>query len=151
MPAGAPTKFKPEFCKLLIEHFSVPLTRIVKKDVITKHGDVIQVEEERPTEFPSLASFAAKIGVHRDTLHEWSQVHHEFSDSLKKAKELQEHWLVNNALQEHVNPTFAIFTAKNVMKWRDKQPDETSEVTVNVNSMSDEQLDQILKKYAGEK
>lgn len=60
--AGAPSKYKPEYCSQLIEFM----------------GD-----EARPMPYEA---FAHVIGVDRDTLYEWEKVHKEFSDAKKKAK-----------------------------------------------------------------
>lgn len=83
-------------------------------------------------DFPTLAGFAASIGVSRDTLHDWAHAKNvsgdlrnpSFSDAYKKAKDLQEQNLVRGALTGIYNPTFAIFTAKNVLGWRDKVEQE---------------------------
>ena len=72
------------------------------------------------------------IGVHRDTLHSWAteknpdQTHKNprFSDAYKKAKDLQEANLVEGTISGAYNSTFAIFTAKNVLGWRDKTEHE---------------------------
>lgn len=85
-------------------------------------------------EFPTLAGFAGKIGVCRDTLYEWSTAknpdgsskYSEFSYAYKRAKELQEQNLVTGALNGTYNATFAIFTAKNVLGWRDKVEQEVT-------------------------
>ena len=82
--------------------------------------------------FPTLAGFAASIGVSRETLHDWATAKDVsgdlrnpiFSDAYKRAKELQENNLVEGALTGAYNPTFAIFTAKNVLGWRDKVEQE---------------------------
>lgn len=82
--------------------------------------------------FPTLAGFAASLGVSRDTLHDWATAKNvsgdlrnpKFSDAYKRAKEMQEKNLVEGALTGAYNPTFAIFTAKNVLGWRDKVEQE---------------------------
>ena len=85
-------------------------------------------------DFPTLAGFAGKLGVSRDTLYEWATgkhedgtlKHSEFSYAYKRAKELQEQNLVTGALNGVYNATFAIFTAKNVLGWRDKVEQEVT-------------------------
>lgn len=58
-PGGRPTKYKPEFCAMLIEH--------MKKY--------------------SFESFAGldEVDVHKETLYEWANAHPEFSEAKKKA------------------------------------------------------------------
>ena len=58
MPAGRPTKYKPEYCEKLIKHM---------------------------TEGYSFESFAAIADCCVDTLNEWAKVHPEFSAAKKRA------------------------------------------------------------------
>ena len=108
-PGGRPTKYEDWMPQAILDYFT--------KEV----GN-----------FPTLAGFSASIGVSRETLHDWATVkdangalrNAEFSDAYKRAKELQEQNLVTGALTGAYNPTFAIFTAKNVLGWRDKVEQE---------------------------
>jgi hypothetical protein len=111
-PGGRPSLYKPEYCKQLIEYFSA--TAVSHDD----RGNVIAGT------FPTLARFSANIGVHRETLIEWCDKYPEFSDAYKKAKALQEANLVEGTLAGAYQSTFAIFTAKNVIGWRDKTETE---------------------------
>lgn len=116
---GRPTKYTPAICQRLMDYFlqHKPYSRIS-----TMFGP-----KEDPFDLPTLAGFAVLIGVHRDTLHEWENaknkagklLHPEFSDAIKKAKTIQEHYLVTNSLRGNYDRTFAIFFAKNVLGWRD--------------------------------
>ncbi|MCK5616611.1 hypothetical protein KAR91_82890 [Candidatus Pacearchaeota archaeon] len=105
---GAPTKYREKYCEEIIEYFSGKPYRTVKG--IDKAND-----------FPSYAGFSGKIGVSRETLHEWKRTHPKFSDAYRKCKQLQEHFLMTNGLKGLYNGPFAIFTAKNVIGWTDKQ------------------------------
>lgn len=58
-PGGAPTKYKPEYCAMLVEHMKQGL---------------------------SFDSFASKVGVCFDTLYEWVKVHPSFSEAKKIGK-----------------------------------------------------------------
>lgn len=60
MPAGRPSKYKPEFCEMLVAHMGQGY---------------------------SFESFGAIVDAHRDTLYEWEKQHPEFSDAKKKSKE----------------------------------------------------------------
>jgi hypothetical protein len=51
---GQPTKYKEEYCDLLLQHFAEGL---------------------------SFTAFAGRLGVHKDTLYEWCKHHKEFSDA----------------------------------------------------------------------
>lgn len=64
-PNGAPSKYREEYCEMLIVHQQAGF---------------------------SFESFAATIDVNRDTLYEWAKVHKNFSDARKKAKEKALHF-----------------------------------------------------------
>jgi len=61
----AKSKYKPIYCKKIIEHMS---------------------------EGKSVVSFATKIGVARQTLHEWVKVHPDFFVAYNKATDASETW-----------------------------------------------------------
>lgn len=140
-PIGRPSKYKEEYAQALIEHFDHPPYRKIIKTITPKNGEPYNIEVDEPTDFPTLASFACKIGVCRDTLQEWAKHHEDFSAAYKRAILYQEQYLTVNGLKGFINSPFGIFTAKNVLKWRDKQPDETDVVVNNLSNLSDEELD----------
>jgi hypothetical protein len=125
---GRPTKYREEFVPMLLEYFSQPPIKTVT--TVDKDGNT--VEKTVPALFPTLARFAANIGVTRETLHDWATLkdvsghllYPAFSYAYKKAKDLQEANLVEGTLAGGYNSTFAIFTAKNVLGWRDKVEQE---------------------------
>ena len=124
-PVGRPTVYRDEFPEMMIEFFSqAPTREVTNRD--SKGNETTQV---LPGFFPTLARFATNIGVTKQTLHDWATakhietgelMHKEFSDAYKKAKDLQEANLVEGTIASAYNSTFAIFTAKNVLGWRDK-------------------------------
>jgi hypothetical protein len=60
-----------------------------------------------------------------------------FCIAYKKAKLLQEKHLVDNALNGNYNSTFAIFTAKNILRWRDKHEIANSGgININIKSFA---------------
>lgn len=65
------SKYKPEYCEGVIAHL--------------KTG-------------ASLASFAAKVGTHRETLWQWRQVNPEFDEACKIATDASQSWYENLAL-----------------------------------------------------
>ena len=120
--AGRPSKYKPEHCSMLIEHMASGL---------------------------SFESFAAAIGVNRDSLYEWTKVHEEFSDAKKEGfdKNLlfwEKHGInglystseydreSGNTISKSLNATVWIFNMKNRHKWRDKQPGEEDQININL-------------------
>jgi len=121
---GRPTKYREEFVEMLLEFFSQPPTR----EVTLKDAKGNETVQELPGSFPTLARFATNIGVTTETLHDWAtaknpdgtQRNPSFSYAYKKAKDLQQANLVEGTMKGAYNSTFAIFTAKNVLGWRDK-------------------------------
>jgi len=122
---GRPSKYHPSYCDEIIAFFSVkPFETVqvpVKNTTATgKTTETVQLVD-RPNDLPMFGMFAHKIGVHRETLTEWCRVHPEFSEAYKKAQQLQENFLTSNALRGNFEQPFAIFTAKNILGWRDRQ------------------------------
>ena len=123
---GRPTIYDPKYCEEIIKFFDVEPH--FETPVVTTYKDGTTKEEVKliPSDWPTLASFAKKIKTHRDTINEWTRKYPDFSDAVKRAKECQESILITNALHGLYEQPFAIFAAKNVMKWTDRQ-DVTSQ------------------------
>jgi len=135
---GAPTKYDPKYCKKIIDYFDIEPH--FETPVVTTYKDGTTKEEIKliPSDLPTLAGFAVKIGVHRDTLNQWAKDHKEFSAAIKRSKECQENLLVTNGLQGLYAQPFAVFTAKNVMGWRDKSD---TEINGNLTILIDKSLE----------
>lgn len=124
---GRPTEYDKKYAQELHDYFKVePYKKKFREEFDEKKGEIIKIEtgEVEANDIPTLAGFAIKIGVHRDTLHEWANKHDEFSDAYKMAKEYQEHFLTTNGLKGLISTAFGIFTAKNILGWRDRQEHE---------------------------
>lgn len=146
IPKGQPTKYDPKYCEEIIEYFSQPVNEEVSKDVVTKTGDVIPVIMKKPTAFKSYAGFAIKIGVSRETLHEWCRTYPDFSDAYKRGKDYQENYLLINGLEGLTNPAMTIFTAKNVTDMKDKREIEnTGSIPVTVTPIDLDERARLLK------
>jgi DNA-packaging protein gp3 len=125
---GRPTKYRPKFCEDLIKYFDIEPHFETPVTITFKNGTTKEEVKLMPSDLPTLAGFAVKIGVHRDTITEWATAkdnkgqlkHPEFSVAIKRAKEFQENILVTNGLQGLYAQPFAILTAKNILNWRDK-------------------------------
>lgn len=97
---GQPTKYKEEYCQLLIDHMA---------------------------EGYSFESFAGEVRVDRDTLYEWEKVQKDFSDAKKQGRALQlkanEKLIRDIAKFGDGNATAAIFILKNChpKEWRDRR------------------------------
>ena len=120
-PFGRPTKYRPEFCQMIIEHFEIGLTKTLKKTFTTKNGTVIEEEIEKAAEFPMFEEFAHKIDVTCETMLQWCSIHPDFSESYARAKQLQKQFLVKNGIQGRFDGNFAKFVALNCTDMREKQ------------------------------
>lgn len=97
---GRPSKYKPEYCRLVIPHMTKGL---------------------------SLEAFAGLIGVSRDTPAGWREQHPAFAEacSIGDGRRLLfwEQLNIDTCTGKHkgVAPATLIFTLKNVANWRDRQ------------------------------
>jgi len=97
MPAGRPTKYRPELCSLLIKHMAEGL---------------------------SFESFAATAETNRDTLYAWAIEHEAFSDAKSKGTALYNQlWekinLAHATGKIKTGSSNVIFTMKARLGWRD--------------------------------
>lgn len=121
-PFGRPTDYRPEYCQMLIDYFN-------RKPYETNSEGNLEA-----LDFPSLAGFACTLEVSRDTLANWAKANKDFFCAYKRAKDYQENFLIVNSMKGLTNPAFSIFTAKNVLGWRDKvelSEDEETDLEFN--------------------
>lgn len=73
------------------------------------HGGSLKRNRESKlnVKIPTKGGLARYLGVHRDTLYEWSKVHSEFSDVMDELGAEQEDRLINKGLSGDYNPTIA--------------------------------------------
>ena len=120
MAAGRPSKYDEKYCAGIVEFFDRPKYSYNKKG------------QKEPEDIPFFSAYARSIGVCEDTMLEWVKIYPEFSEAYKVAKRLQKEFLITNGLAGLYNPTFAIFTAKNITDMRDEQYMKTEDITVKV-------------------
>ena len=122
---GCPTLYDPKYNQEMIDYFDI---EPYEERIELLSGDKFTKETIKlvPNKLPFISAFARKIGVCTDTLYEWEKVHEDFSETMKKARELQKEFLIHNSLQGLYNSTAFIFTAKNITDMRDKQEIEHS-------------------------
>lgn len=117
---GRPTKYRKEYCALLLEHM---------KDGL------------------SFESFGGIVGVARHTLYDWEKVHPEFLHAKKEGESGSRlYWekvgrdgLYNETIKDgdgmtvtkSINATIWIFNMKNRFKWRDKTEEEDEPEKLN--------------------
>ncbi|MBR4592037.1 MAG: hypothetical protein IKO35_02385 [Elusimicrobiaceae bacterium] len=111
----APLRYHPEFCERLLAFFDVPafhVTEVTKRD-----GSVSLVETA--AELPTFAAFAKSLGTTCEVLRAWEQKHPAFYQAAQKARDLQSNILIQNSLRGNYSASFAVFTAKNLLGWKD--------------------------------
>lgn len=117
MPAGRPTKYRPEMCDTIIE--------------LGKTG-------------AGRAEMATEIDICRDTFNEWTANNPQFSDAVKLALQHSQSWweqqgrLATFGGTDGFNATSYIFNMKNRFpdEWRDKKE-------VDVNLSHEQALDEL--------
>lgn len=122
---GRPTKYKPEYCQLLIEHFDIPFYKTIVEEKMSASGQVKELKRQVPNDFPTLEGFARKLGVVPDTLGNWSKENPEFLGAIKVAKGIQKEFLKVHGLNGGYVSSFAKFIAVNVTDLVDKSEVKT--------------------------
>lgn len=117
-----PLRYRPEFCERLLAFFDVPAFRVT--EVMKRDGSVSLVETA--AELPTFASFAKSLGTTCAVLDEWEKKHPAFREAAQKARDLQSNILIQNSLRGNYSASFAVFTAKNLLGWRDSKEDPSS-------------------------
>jgi hypothetical protein len=113
---GRPTKYKPEYCKLLIDHMA---------------------------EGYSFESFAGIVGVSKQTIYDWLERHVEFLDAKRQAfAKSRLFWeragisgMYMGGKDNPFNSTVWVFNMKNRFGWRDnikQEIEQTTEVKVEI-------------------
>ncbi len=112
-------RYQPEFCARLLAFFDVPafhVTEVQKRD-----GSVSLVETA--AELPTFAAFAKQLGTTCEVLKSWETKHPAFYEAAQKARDLQGNILIQNSLRGNYSASFAVFTAKNLLGWKDGKDD----------------------------
>ena len=116
---GRPTKYKPEFCKMMVNWFDRELTQFKNAEKISM-GEVITVKEEVANTPPMFGQFARKVAkVRHETMIKWCEQYPEFHKAYKECKNIQKEWIIMGCLTGYLNSSFGRFTLKNISDWRD--------------------------------
>ena len=119
---GRPTNYKEEYCNQIIDYFSREPQQILYKKTYYSDG-TLKSEEPiiLPAPIPTFQEFAERIGVHTDTLVEWTKVHESFAQAYERARQSQEKiWMVNG-MSGLYNSQFVQFFGKNCLGYKDRQ------------------------------
>lgn len=139
---GAPTTYDPAYCDMLIEFFeNAPVAEppVEYQEPQERGGSLKREVRAVCATVPTFERFAATIKTTTVTLWEWSKRHKDFGEAYARAKQAQANFFVQGLSQGIMNPTGAIFVAKNILGWKDKTEIETvsSQDTADAGSMRD--------------
>lgn len=111
----------------------------------------------------SFESFGGICGVSKQTLYAWAEANPEFLDAKHQGLEaarlywekLGRDYVISTSetqtgiggSSKSLNSSVYSLTMKNRFGWRDKQPDEVTQINLNVGSMTDEELLKIVEDY----
>ena len=123
---GRPPKYRPDFHPDdIVAYFQASLDAIEEPErVESPQGGVKHVQAPVPP--PTLAGYAAKIGVARETLWAWAKKHEEFEVAVDRCKAIQEAVVLRMGALGAYTPSFSIFILKNLSGWADKVEQKNS-------------------------
>lgn len=139
---GRPTEYREEFCDMMIAFFDIEVQEV--KTIPLEDGtSTVSVVQNT---FPTLTRFASKLGVSRQTLHDWATkkdesgapVYPEFADAYARARDLQEALITEGGMAGSYEPRFATFAAKNLIGWKDQVE---TKIETTISAISKEELD----------
>lgn len=94
---------------------------------------------QKPVRPPSMAGYAALIGVSVCTVHEWEKNYPEFRSAVGVCKAMQEALIVELSACNGLNPGFAALMMKNFHGWQDKvEQTHKGGVTLNFDAQDEE-------------
>lgn len=94
---------------------------------------------EKPVRPPSLAGYAATIGVGRETLWSWRKKYDAFAEAVDACKAMQEAMIVELTATGAYNAGFAALMMKNFHDWQDKvEQTHKGGVTLNFDAQDEE-------------
>ncbi len=135
----AASKYKPEYCEMLIDYFNQPSTKVEYKETYYKGELNSRTPIVMPAEYPTFELFAAKLGVSVRTLKNWCEEDPRFADCYARAKEIQYGKLTSLAVMGIYNPVYAKFEAVNNHDKQDKSEVE-QKVSGNIGGIDDKTL-----------
>ncbi len=127
-------QYHPDFCQELIAFFDQPafhVTEVQKKD-----GSITLLETA--AELPTFAAFAKKIGVTCAKLRAWEEKYPAFKYACEQARDRQANILLQNSLRGNYAASFAVFTAKNLLGWKDSKTAPSGPVVVEWEGIADD-------------
>ncbi len=150
---GRKTKYRPEYCRELIDFFDAEPYEKIELPHYQADGKTLKWMDYKlvPARMPTLRKFAKLIGVHVSNVYNWCNASHSsfqknFQDAFTCAKEIRKDWLIDLGLSGLTPPLAYKFTAINVTDMVDEKVvrgDEDNKLTREER----EELRSILKQH----
>jgi len=107
-------------------------------ETIRKAEDYLKNYKQYGDLLPTVEGLAVFLGVHRDTIHEWSKKNEDFSDILKKLMTLQAKILIQKGLQGKFSPSLVKFLLSSKHGYIEQSKMEVEEKKILVLDEEDE-------------
>lgn len=123
---GAPSKYKPDYCKRIVDFFSVEPYRLVETERMEEHFKNGTLKKKlvrkrpMPNKLPTLFRFADSIKVDVSTLDNWCKSYPDFFRAFTRAKEMQKEFLISLGLAGVTPPAAFAFVASNITDMRSR-------------------------------
>jgi hypothetical protein len=141
---GRKSKYRPSYCEKLIKYFSIPKTREVEEQYMSKNGNMGKTVKIYPNPPPTFAGFAASIFTTDVTLQTWKKEHPEFLLSWGIAKNLQHDFIVANTMTGLAPASFAKFMMQNNHGWSEKTETKTeTKIVLTSSEIENLSVDQV--------
>lgn len=106
LPNGRPTEYKEEYINEVDNYLKVCRDTYKYDESVNAAGDPICIPHF-DVKLPTIEGFALYIGVGKQTLYTWAEIHPNFNDALDKIREEQHQRLMSGGLSGRYNPTIA--------------------------------------------
>lgn len=106
MPAGRPTIFSEE----IIEKTKAYIDACEDEDAtyISQESEKYKMYKPKlKVKLPSIDGLAYHLGIHKDTIYQWEEIHTQFSDLINMLRNKQAERLINMGLSGDYNPYIA--------------------------------------------
>ena len=123
---GAPTLYREEYAQMLVDYFESAILPGEPAPHEAGEGSGKRALDRIYTTLPTFERFARMIGVSTRVLADWDKRHPAFLQARARAKDIQAEHFSIGLVSGAMNPTGAIFAAKNLIGWSDKQTIETT-------------------------
>lgn len=157
---GRLSKYNETYDEKLVEYFRREHHRMILEKFYYKNGDEKEKKIEVANDLPFFGGFEVENGLGIGRCSRWYKAkgidgaykYPTFRQAYKQAKSLQKMMLVGNGLKGLYNATFAIFTAKNILRWKDDRGVKHSgsiKTDDDFETYTNEELDAIIAKAKG--